>query len=109
MILIEHGPDGSPALFNRPREVIVATRASEVAPALARAESLRQGGAWIAGYVGYEAGYVLEPKLARLMPRRRAGPLLALGVFDGPKDAGPALNRAAEEGRTTRMTAPIPA
>ena len=109
VILIEHGPDGSPALFNRPREVIVATRASEVAPALARAESLRRGGAWIAGYVGYEAGYALEPKLARLMPRRRTGPLLALGVFDGPEDAGPLLARASDEGRATRMTAPVPA
>ncbi len=109
MILIEHGPGERPALFNRPREVIVASRASEVAPALARAESLRRGGAWIAGYVGYEAGYALEPKLARLMPRRRAGPLLALGVFDTPEDAGPSLDRAADEGRTTRMTAPVPA
>jgi para-aminobenzoate synthetase component 1 len=108
VILIEHGPGERPALFNRPREVIVATRASEVAPALARAESLRRDGAWIAGYVGYEAGYVLEPKLARLMPRRHAGPLLALGVFDGPEDAGPSLDRAADEGRATRMTAPVP-
>ena len=109
MILIEHGPGDRPALFNRPREVIVASRAVEVAPALARAEAARRAGAWIAGYVGYETGYALEPKLARQMPRRRLGPLLALGVFDGPEDAGPALDRAADEGRATRMTAPVPA
>lgn len=109
MILIEHGPGGKPALFSRPRAVIVASRASEVAPALARAEAARRAGAWIAGYVGYEAGYALEPKLARLMPRRRPGPLLALGVFDGPEEASPVLDRAADEGRATRMTAPVPA
>ena len=73
-----------------------------------RAESGRASGAWIAGYVAYEAGYALEPKLARLMPRKRPGPLVALGVFDAPGAAGPVLERAAEEGRFTRMTAPVP-
>jgi para-aminobenzoate synthetase component I len=109
VILLEHGPKGEPALFQAAREVIVAQRPVEVVRALHRAEAARAAGAWIAGYVAYEAGYALEPKLARLMPRRRAGPLVALGVFDGPKDAGPALTRAAVEGRETRMTAPQPA
>ena len=108
MILIEHGPGGAPALFEAPHEVIVAWRPSEVRLALRRAEAARAAGAWLAGYVAYEAGYALEPKLARLMPRRRMGPLVALGVFDAPLDAGPVLERAADEGRSTRMTAPEP-
>ena len=108
MILIEHGPGGAPALFEAPREVIVAWRPSEVRRALGRAEAARAAGAWLAGYVAYEAGYALEPKLARLMPRKRRGPLVTLGVFDGPAPAGPVLERAAEEGRTTAMTAPEP-
>ena len=108
MILIEHGPDGEPALFDRPREVILAWRPGEVASALARAEAARAAGAWLAGYVAYEAGYALEPKLRRSMPRRRPGPLVALGVFEGPLDAGAMLARAAEEGRSTFMTAPEP-
>ncbi len=108
MILLEHGPEGRPALFGSARDVIVAARPAEVRAALARAEVARSAGAWIAGYVAYEAGYVLEPKLARLMPRRRSGPLVALGVFDGPEDAGPALAQAAEEGRATWMTGPEP-
>ena len=109
MILLEHGPEGEPTLFAAAREVIVAVRPDDVRKALDRAETARTRGAWIAGYVAYEAGYALEPKLAHLMPRRRPGPLLALGVFDGPRDAGPALARAAEEGRVSRMTAPDPA
>ena len=55
-------------------------------------------GAWIAGYVAYEAGYALEPKLARLMPRRRPGPLLALWGLRRLRssDADAMLDRAAD-------------
>ena len=60
-----------------------------------------RAGAWIAGYVAYEAGYALEPKLAGLMPRRRRGPLLALGVFDAPQDAGAVLARGGARGPAT--------
>lgn len=108
MILIEHGPGDTPALFDRPREVITAWRPAEVRAALARAEAARAAGAWLAGYVAYEAGYALEPKLSRCMPRKRPGPLVALGVYDSPLPAGPALDRAAEAGRSTCMTAPEP-
>jgi para-aminobenzoate synthetase component 1 len=108
VILIEHGPGGEPVLFQHPRAVILAARPSEVARALDRAESARAAGAWVAGYVAYEAGYALEPKLRPRMPRRRKGPLLALGVFDAPAPAAPLLARALEEGRSTRMTAPAP-
>ncbi len=62
----------------------------------------------MAGYVAYEAGYALEPKLGPLMPRRRQGPLVALGVYDGPEAAGALLGRAAAEGPDSRMSAPEP-
>ncbi|MFN4193022.1 MAG: aminodeoxychorismate synthase component I [Tabrizicola sp.] len=108
MILLEYGPGGRPALFDAPREVIAAHAPAEVAPALARAEAARARGGWIAGYVAYEAGYALEPKLRRRMPRRRPGPLVALGIYDRPVAADAALARAAAEGAGTRMTAPEP-
>jgi para-aminobenzoate synthetase component 1 len=108
VILVEHGPEGRPALFEAPRAVIAAHAPAEVAPALARAEAARARGAWIAGYVAYEAGYALEPRLSRLMPRRRPGPLVALGVYDAPTGADAVLEQAAVEGRETRMTAPVP-
>ncbi len=75
---------------------------------LYEAEAARSKGGWIAGYVAYEAGYALEPRLRPLMPRRRPGPLVALGVFDAPDSAETALARASEEGRATAMTAPAP-
>jgi para-aminobenzoate synthetase component 1 len=108
VILLEHGPKGEPALFGAAREVVVAWRPAEVLSALRRAEAARAKGGWIAGYVAYEAGYALEPRLLRLLPRRRAGPLVLLGVFDGPEGAGAVLDRAALEGQSTWMTAPEP-
>lgn len=104
MILFEHGPGGTAALFDRPRAVIVARQADEVQAALAAADAARAGGAWVAGYVAYEAGYALEPKLLPLMPRRRPGPLLALGVFDAPQDAGAVLAQAADQAGAARLS-----
>ncbi|QYZ68180.1 aminodeoxychorismate synthase component I [Neotabrizicola shimadae] len=108
MILVEHGPGETPALFRQARGLVVAGTPEEVRPALERAEAARRAGAWVAGWVGYETGYALEPKLTRLMPERRRGPLLVLGLFDGPEPAGAALEQAAAEGRGSAMTAPEP-
>ncbi|NBE07942.1 aminodeoxychorismate synthase component I [Paragemmobacter ruber] len=104
MILFEHGPGGVPALFDGAREVIVARRADQVRPALARADRARGAGGWLAGYVAYEAGYALEPKLAPRMPRRRPGPLVLLGVFDGPQVADRVLARAGAEAGEARLS-----
>ncbi|MGL5009424.1 MAG: aminodeoxychorismate synthase component I [Paracoccaceae bacterium] len=108
MILVEHGPEGRPALFAGASRVIVAGTAREVPGALAALDAARAGGAWVAGYAGYELGYALEPRLRALMPRRRPGPLLAFGVYEGPQAADAVLARAAAEGVDTRMTAPVP-
>ncbi len=43
-------------------------------------------GKWLAGYLSYETGYLLEPKLVPLLPDGRKAPLLCFGVFDGPSD-----------------------
>ncbi len=108
VILCEHGPESRPALFDAPRSVVVAQTAREVAPALARAEAARRAGAWVAGYLAYESGFALEPKLGPLMPRRRAGPLVALGIYDAPQDATALLARASAEAETARLAAPRP-
>lgn len=97
MILCEHGPDGRAALFERAQQVVLAWQPDEVAPALALLDAARATGAWVAGYLSYEAGYALEPKVADLMPADRSAPLLAFGIFGGPSDAGPMLVQAAAE------------
>lgn len=93
MILCEQGPKGTPALFDGAVETVVALTAAEIAPALARLDALRAQGHWIAGYIAYEAGYALEPKLASLMPETSA-PLLVFGAYAAPQSAEAVLDAA---------------
>lgn len=109
MILIEDGPGGKPALFDGAEALIVARTAAEVAPALARLDAARAEGKWLAGYIGYEAGYALEPKLAALMPDADALPLLVFGAFAGPSDSSEVLAQAAAQARGVAVAALHPA
>jgi para-aminobenzoate synthetase component 1 len=109
VILLEHGPKGGPAVFRHAAAVITAEAPGEVAAAFAALDAARANGLWAAGYVAYEAGYALEPRLAGAMPARRDGPLLAMGLYAGPEDAGEALAQAAREAGRARMSAPEPA
>ncbi|OAI44932.1 hypothetical protein AYO42_03845 [Rhizomicrobium sp. SCGC AG-212-E05] len=79
-------------VFAAPRHIIRANRAGDVPAALAAVEAALAGGKYVAGWLGYELGSVLEPKLAALAPE--GGPLLAVLVFDGPGVAPPAAGRA---------------
>ena len=109
MIVIEHGPEGRAVAFSQPARLFVATHADEVAECLRAAEEARRQGAWIAGYIAYEAGYALEPRLAGLMPEGQRGPLVCLAAFGGPEDASAAFAAAAQEGRAVRLESLAPA
>ncbi|MGX7927383.1 aminodeoxychorismate synthase component I [Tsuneonella sp. HG094] len=71
-------------LFEAPRAIFVAHRPEEVAATLAAADAARAEGGTLAGYLAYEAGLALEPKLAPLAAARTGagGPLVWLGLFD---------------------------
>lgn len=75
-------------VYTAPREVFVAYRAADVASVLEAADAARRGdsGAELAGYIAYEAGLALEPRLAELADARSGanGPLVWLGAFDPP-------------------------
>ena len=88
MLIFDHGPGGRVACFNSARTLIVANRPEEVRPALMRAEEARRDGAWVAGWIGYEAGLALEPRLVRLT-RPESVPLLVLGLYDPPARPAP--------------------
>ncbi|MEQ8411850.1 MAG: aminodeoxychorismate synthase component I [Erythrobacter sp.] len=75
-------------LYEAPRAVFRAIRADHVAEVLEAADrARREQGGTLAGYVAYEAGLALEPRLADLAQQRAgaAGPLVWLGLFDAPQ------------------------
>jgi para-aminobenzoate synthetase/4-amino-4-deoxychorismate lyase len=82
-------------LFERPERVLTARRRAEVPGVLAAVDEATAAGRFVAGFVGYEAGYAFEPAV---FPERRAaaepeGPplLLWLGVYDRPQGLAPAM------------------
>lgn len=71
--------------FEDPVEVFIARLPEEVSKVLAAADAARRDrGGTLAGYLAYEAGLALEPRLAPLGAGRTgaAGPLVWLGRFD---------------------------
>jgi len=64
---------------------VQADQLDEVIPALRALREARRRGLHAAGFMSYEAGYALEPRLATLDPRRVEGdsPLLWFGLFEG--------------------------
>ena len=83
MILLEHGPGGA-ALFDGACALVVAQDLDQVVPALARLDAARAAGKWVAGHLSYEAGFAFEPRLTGLL-RPGDTPLLAFGIYDGPR------------------------
>ena len=75
-------------LFERPRALFVARTPGEVGPLLDAADAARrERGGTLAGYIAYEAGLALEPRLAPLAAERTGaeGPLAWFGLFDQPQ------------------------
>jgi len=79
-------------VFAAPRQVIGADGPGEVSAALAAVQAALAQGWHVAGWLGYELGYALEPRLAAMTPVNM--PLLRLGVFDAPGAALAATGRA---------------
>lgn len=86
MAYFRNDPEGQEMPFANPRDLIVAWEADAFEPALEKVEQARRAGRWLAGYLSYEAGYLLDPALADALPAGRRAPLLCFGVFDGPGD-----------------------
>jgi para-aminobenzoate synthetase/4-amino-4-deoxychorismate lyase len=80
-------------VFSAPLKIIRADNPAQVPQALAALESALAQGRHVAGWLGYELGYALEPRLAgHVWPG--SAPLLQLGVFAAPREeASPAAGR----------------
>jgi para-aminobenzoate synthetase/4-amino-4-deoxychorismate lyase len=79
-------PNGRRRLFRDPVRVIRCDEPSEAAASLAAADGALREGFHLAGFLGYELGYLTEPRLASALPSGRAQPLLWLGVFRGSEN-----------------------
>lgn len=80
--------DPSPArLYTDPVEIVTTRRHEEVAVALEALRTAARGGLHAAGYLAYEAGAALEPKLAATGVAE--APLLWFGLFRGFREIAP--------------------
>lgn len=68
-------------LYSNPLSVITACDPGDVERALGEVSAATKAGQHVAGFIAYEAGHALEPKLAG-QQRRADVPLLWFGVFD---------------------------
>ncbi len=75
-------------LYTDPVEIVTTRRPGEVAAALGALRTATRGGLHAAGYLAYEAGAALEPKLAGASAAE--GPLLWFGLFRGFRTIDPA-------------------
>jgi para-aminobenzoate synthetase/4-amino-4-deoxychorismate lyase len=76
---------GAPALlYQRPVEILETSAPDEVRPVLATLREAQRRGLHAAGFIAYEAGHALEPRLARLARATAPGepPLLWFGLFE---------------------------
>jgi para-aminobenzoate synthetase / 4-amino-4-deoxychorismate lyase len=96
VVLEDRLTPGRPAwLYRDPVTVIRCQDAGEVDDAFEQIEKGLASGLHVAGLLSYELGYVLEAKLAGLMPPRREAPLLWFGLFEAPQVVDPAALDAA--------------
>lgn len=86
LILFRDDKAGRDVLFAAPSTIIRADEPDEFDAAWDAMQHAHADGKWLAGYLSYEAGYLLEPKLKPLLPTGRKAPMLCFGVFDGPSD-----------------------
>ena len=80
------GADAVSVLFEEPVEIVRADRPEDVEAAFEALQSALKKGLHAAGFLSYELGYVLEPKLAALLPARRTVPLLWFGIYTRPRE-----------------------
>ena len=81
--------DGPRRVFSKPLEVIRVDHAVDVPGALMAVEQALAQGRYVAGWLGYELGYALEPRLGSPPDAMSVGPLLRLGVFAAPGSEAP--------------------
>jgi len=89
VLLDDARPGGMCSLYREPWAIIAAHRSDEVLPALERLRSAQEAGHYAAGWLSYEAGHELEPKLAGRAKPGSTLPLLWFGLFESVEKLTP--------------------
>ncbi len=93
VLLEDHlDPARAARLFDDPVRIIRCDDPEGVPAALDAMAAARAEGHYLAGFLAYELGYVLEPKLLPLLPTRRSQPLIWMSVFPGCREIAPAVD-----------------
>ena len=91
----------SSLLFEEPLEIVRCDAPEALDAALTRLSEGLARGLTAAGFLSYELGYLMEPKLAPLLPSERAQPLVWMGLFARPRRLdGAAVDRFLRERST---------
>ncbi|HEX4076253.1 MAG TPA: aminodeoxychorismate synthase component I [Candidatus Acidoferrales bacterium] len=75
-------------MYRRPLRILSASNSETLDEVLAEIDRHVKSGGEAAGFLSYEAGYALEPKLGRLLDDRNAAPLCWFGLYDSAEAAG---------------------
>ena len=78
------GIGGQCRLFADPVEIIACDAPGDIGDALDAIAGAGARGLYAAGFMAYELGYALEPRLAARMPPARTAPLIWMGLFPKP-------------------------
>jgi para-aminobenzoate synthetase/4-amino-4-deoxychorismate lyase len=78
-------PGGDAWLFENPAEIVACDDPAGVNEALDRIAGAGRDGQYAVGFMAYELGYLLEPRLAPLLPEGRRQPLIWMGLFGEPR------------------------
>ncbi len=74
-------PDGRSFLFEDPQRILCCTEPRDVEATLRDLAEAGAQGLYAAGFLAYELGYLLEPKLSGLLPEIDSKPLIWMGLF----------------------------
>lgn len=113
-VLLDDARSGGAArparLYADPVGIVRADRMADVVPALERLRAAQSEGLHVAGFMGYEAGYALEPRLSGLDVRWEsdAPPLLWFGLFDRVEEIAAEQVPALFPAHHGRLTTPAP-
>lgn len=87
IVVLENSLDplGLSYVYERPERIVTAENPDELAPAFEAVEAGLDEGLFAAGWIAYEAGYVLEPGLKKIADARAGQRLAWFGLFSSRK------------------------